>query len=222
MAFFGLTGLGDERLFATTSSRHTSSTHSSLHDVPLETFLRTFQAAARGNCCPRGSEIRRALIPNVLTDALHRPPTLFEMDLALRFFDVGPGNITMKEFCEGLCQLLSCSESHSSKQPMTKDGSNVKDGEGQKKEAEGVRKRSSFTQSRLCHGQLEEDKERHILNEYGPSDDQDVTLTANQEYGWEDNLKLKLNLHKKEYFPKNRTDVTFNEGICLDNYYKMF
>ncbi|KAI5064322.1 hypothetical protein GOP47_0020992 [Adiantum capillus-veneris] len=216
MAFFGLTCLGDEYLFATTSSRHRSSTHSSLHDVTLETFLRAFQAAARDNSCPEGSEMRRALIPRVLSDALHRPPTLFEMDLVLRFFDVGPGNITIKEFSEGLCRLLCCSESQSSKQSTTNlDGSKVRDAKSQTKEAEDVKKRSSFTQ-------LQEDKDRHILNQYGPSDDQDITITANQEYGWKDNLKLKLTLHKKDNFPKNRTDVTFNEGICLDNYYKMF
>ncbi|KAH7373642.1 hypothetical protein KP509_17G066700 [Ceratopteris richardii] len=219
MAFFGLTRLGDERLFATASARHQgSAASSSFHDVPLEAYLRAFQAVARDNGTPGASEIRRALIPRVFSDALRRPPTLFEMDVALRFFDVGPGNITIKEFGDRMCHLLSCSESHRTRQCAAIDArSNNKESYGLKKSGH-----TETNQKRTSYNQLHEDRDRHIPNDSGPCDNQDVSLTTNQEYGWEDSLKLEIQLHKKDNFPKNRTDVTLNEGICMDNYYKMF
>ena len=51
-------------------------------------------------------------------------------------------------------------------------------------------------------------------------DEQDMPVTCNQEYGWDDNLKNDLD--KKQYFPRMKTDVTYNEGICLETYYKKF
>jgi hypothetical protein len=68
--------------------------------------------------------------------------------------------------------------------------------------------------------QLHEDRGKHIVNKAGPADEQDMPVTCNQEYGWDD--QFKIDLGNKQYYPRMKTDVTYNEGICLETYYKKF
>ena len=103
--FFGLTMLGDEHMMGTRVKRKSEASSSCmegkcLHHVGLEEFLRAFQRVAKSNPCndnsctsnpnpnpnPNSStQIRRALLPSIISDVLCRPPTIAEMDLFLRY-----------------------------------------------------------------------------------------------------------------------------------------
>ncbi|KAJ7561334.1 hypothetical protein O6H91_03G024300 [Diphasiastrum complanatum] len=99
MAFFGITSLGEENVFASSLKCEHSS---DIFAVPATRFVQVFQEMAAENKC---SEIRKVLLPRIFSEAVGRQLGVNELEIMLRYFDMGPGNINLNDFKLGLQNL---------------------------------------------------------------------------------------------------------------------
>ncbi|KAL3690586.1 hypothetical protein R1sor_016895 [Riccia sorocarpa] len=201
---FGMTYFGDPESFRHAQRCPVSQT---VKDVCREKYVELFLKKGREHL--NESSIRRALLPQIFTDAVGRLLSPGEYDLVLRYFPVQPGNISIEEYTRSI-DLMKVDRAVSPPPIITSVA---------KSPADLIK-----ISNRSWLIQIEEMKHKHRRDPLGPTDAYQRPVTQNMEYGWDSMVfpgESANPLHeRKSYHPKGQTDVTVGgEGLTLESYY---
>ncbi|XP_024521951.1 uncharacterized protein LOC9629206 isoform X1 [Selaginella moellendorffii] len=204
-SFFGMTKLGTRHLFDVSSRRREledkpKPKRRSIASVPVDDFIAAFEARASHNL---SHTVRAVQLPEIVERCVGRKLDPRELELFLRHFDIRAGNIRLDEFRRGL-QRFHAEQDHAiqfaerAKTPVKQTGEDL----------------ARF--GRYSHLQLKDRRRRDTRNDFGPMDVLQYPLTANQQYGWGIDTRVRAG---DVFRPHSSTDVTRSEGICLASYY---
>ncbi|BBN00069.1 hypothetical protein MPTK1_1g26120 [Marchantia polymorpha subsp. ruderalis] len=201
---FGMTYFGDPETLLHAQRRPVSVT---LKDVPKNKYIDLFRQKGRKHL--NEDSLRRALLPEIFTDAVGRLLSPAEYDLMLRFFPVDPGNISFEEFSKTIDDMKA--DRAVSPPPIITKVAKTLVGKPPPKK-------------KVLNSQLKEMKFKHRRDPLGPTDAYQRPLTQNMEYGWDTMVypgESAVPVHeRKRHFPKGQTDVTAGgEGLTLETYY---
>ncbi|EFJ06427.1 hypothetical protein SELMODRAFT_430715 [Selaginella moellendorffii] len=193
-SFFGMTKLGTRHLFDVSSRRREledkpKPKRRSIASVPVDDFIAAFEARASHNL---SHTVRAVQLPEIVERCVGRKLDPRELELFLRHFDIRAGNIRLDEFRRGLQRF------HVKMMPVKQTGEDL----------------ARF--GRYSHLQLKDRRRRDTRNDFGPMDVLQYPLTANQQYGWGIDTRVRAG---DVFRPHSSTDVTRSEGICLASYY---
>ncbi|KAG0622024.1 hypothetical protein M758_3G065400 [Ceratodon purpureus] len=203
--FFGMTSMGDSQYLR---RNYRKPIYKEVHQYPEECFLKAFNqiATINGNpdCC------RRANLPKIFAIAMGRELEEYELQFVLRFIDFGnphrPGRIDINEFTCGIKHMINMGKLKCNKPNAYVIG----DG----KTPMPLPLENSFEK-------LKDSATKHHRKDLGPTAEFGKPMTGNQDIGWTQDIDPQKGARTrfKEWFGKKRSDVTFNEGVCLQNAY---
>ncbi|CAM6039279.1 unnamed protein product [Sphagnum compactum] len=204
-SFFGMTFFGDPRYFKSNARKPFEK---EVYEYPLEKFLTAFKEMAslhkNPTCC------RRANLPKIFAMAMGRELEDYELDFVLKFLDFGPalrpGNLDFNEFKYGVEHMIKMGLNKCNKPKSFILG------DGQTPVPPPLQSSYSI---------MQEDHFKHRRKKVGPTCEYRKSITGNHDLGWNHDLDPVKGARTRtnKWNGRHRTDVTFNEGICLDNYY---